>query len=148
MSSLLTPQLNIAEPSTQQVGRIGEILAAYYLELYGVQTELVRTTGCDLWCRGEDGLMFTCEVKTSTAPSVANHRGYEYSRYRFSAPEGIQRSADIYAFVALDAQAVRFIVSDDLSKCTIKAMKPEDFNINLMFSDLDDCLQRIKKRAA
>jgi hypothetical protein len=148
MSSLFTPQLNIKDPSNQQVGRIGEILAAYYLELYGVQTEIIRTTGCDLWCRGEDGLMFTCEVKTTIAPSIANHAGYEYSRYRFSAPEGIQRSADIYAFVALDTQAIRFILSDDLSKCTIKAMKPEDFNPNLMFSDLDACLQRIKKRAA
>lgn len=148
MSSLFTPQLNIVEPSTQQVGRIGEILAAYYLELYGVQTELVRTTGCDLWCRGEDGLMFTCEVKTATAPSVANHGGYEYSRYRFSTRGGLQRSADIYAFVALDIQTVRFMISDDLTKTTLKTMKPEDFNINLMFSDLDACHQRIKKRAA
>jgi hypothetical protein len=92
--------------------------------------------------------MFTCEVKTATVPTIANHAGYEYSRYRYNTKAGAQRSADIYAFVALDIQTVRFMLSDDLSKCTLKAMKPEDFNLNLMFSDLDACLQRIKKRAA
>lgn len=145
--SLIQPKLNIDEPTTQQVGRIGEILAAYYLELYGVQTEIVRSVGCDLWCSTEDGFMFTCEVKTCTVPMLFKGT-WTTPRYHFGTGSKQQRSADIHAFVALDIQSVKFVASDGLGSATIKTYQEKHFNNSLIFSDLDNCIAALKKNKA
>ena len=147
--SLFPPQDTIDKISTGQTGRLGELLAAYYLEMYGIGTEIIRGVGSDLWCRRSDGLMFTCEVKTCHIPYVQSSTCTMPS-YRFSIVSDVQRSADIHALVALDIGGVHFMDTCELPAGGKKILKAHRFNESWIFPSLETALKSVvgNKKAA
>jgi hypothetical protein len=140
--SLFPPQLIAREHDTHQVGRIGELLAAYYLELYGIQTEIVRGIGSDLWCTTEDGLMFTCEVKTCHTPYMQGQACREES-YRFHVESNAQRKADMHALVGLDLMSVKYVLTEDLPAGGKKILKARHLDDTQIFPSIEGCMQRL-----
>ena len=140
--SLFPPQLIARQHEASQIGRLGEILAAYYLELYGVQTEIVRGLGSDLWCTTEDGLMFTCEVKTCHIPYMQGKTCREES-YRFNIVSDVQRRADIHALVGLDLMSVKYVLTEDLPAGGKKILKARHLEVDQIFPSIEDCLVRL-----
>lgn len=137
--SLFPPEATVDKLHSHQTGRIGELLAAYYLELYGINTEIVRGIGSDLWCRSEDNQLFTCEVKTCHIPWM-NSSTCTTPSYRFHVHSDHQRSADIHAFVALDIRGVQFLATSELPTGDKKTLKAHHFNDSLIFSSLERAL--------
>lgn len=76
---------------------MGEFLAAYILETFGVEVHHVDRQGADLWCK-VNGSIITVQVKSSAGPrksrTTTNNEYYTFST----------RAADVdwYCFVALD----------------------------------------------
>lgn len=140
--SLFPPQLIARQHESSQIGRLGEILAAYYLELYGIQTEIVRGVGSDLWCTTEDGFMFTCEVKTCHIPYMQG-KTCRNASYRFHVESDVQRKADIHALVGLDLMSVKYVLTDDLPVGGKKILKAKHLDEAQIFPSLEDTLQRL-----
>ena len=88
------------------IGRAGEYLCAYRLELAGVRVAHVDVSGHDLWCRTPSGRLVSVQVK-ATARSVLDSNGrlcYNFTRrVHENGPE-----VDVYGFVALDLGLVIF----------------------------------------
>ena len=140
--SLFPPQLIAREHDTHQVGRIGELLAAYYLELYGIQTEIVRGIGSDLWCTTEDGLMFTCEVKTCHMPYMQSQACREES-YRLHVESNEPRNADMHALVGLDLTSVQYVLTEDLPAGCKKILKARHLDETQTFPSIAICKHRL-----
>lgn len=140
--SLFPPEASVDRLHVHQTGRVGELLVAYYLELYGISTEIIRGTGSDLWCRTSDGLMLTCEVKTCHIPYMNSYREATPS-YRFHIESDIQRSADIHALVALDIKGVHFMPTADLPAGGKKTLKDHHFNESFIFPSLESSLKAV-----
>lgn len=147
--SLFPPQDTIDKISTGQTGRLGELLASYYLEMYGIGTEIIRGIGSDLWCRRSDGMMFTCEVKTCHIPYVQTS-SCTMPSYRFHIHSDVQRSADIHALVALDIGGVHFMNTSELPAGGKKILKAHHFNESWIFPSLETALKSVveNKKAA
>jgi hypothetical protein len=113
-------------------GASGELLTAYVLTRVGLHATLVDAKGPDIWCRTQDGSIFTVEVKTAIAPTP---RGVGKPRsYSFQVPD---RQADIFAFVALDKERVLFKLPDSLPTYTTVRINPEEFEIRNVLASLD-----------
>lgn len=146
--TLFAPQ-SVVDLEKRQVGRLGELVATYYLELYGIHTEIVRGHGCDLWCTTPEGLMFTCEVKTCYEPYLMNAAAVKPS-YRFNTDKEIQRKADVHAFVALDIEGVIFQATNDIVDGGKKTLSIKALDSNNIFPSIESTLKRlveIKKAA-
>ena len=147
--SLFPPKDTIDKLSTYQTGRLGEILATYYLEMYGIGAEIIRGVGSDLWCRQSDGMMFTCEVKTCHIPYFQSSTCTNPS-YRFHIHSDVQRSADIHALVALDIGGVHFMDTSELPVGGKKTLKAHHFSDSWIFPSLETSLKSVlgNKKAA
>ena len=147
--SLFPPQDTIGKLSKQQTGRLGELVSAYYLQMYGIDTEIIRGIGSDLWCRRSDGMMFTCEVKTCHIPYI-QCASCTTPSYRFSIHSDVQRSADIHALVALDIGGVHFMDTTELPAGGKKILKAHHFNESWIFPSLETALKSVveNKKAA
>ena len=147
--SLFPPQDTIGKLSNQQTGRLGELVSAYYLQMYGIDTEIIRGIGSDLWCRRSDGMMFTCEVKTCHIPYFQSSTCTMPS-YRFHIHSDVQRSADIHALVALDIGGVHFMDTTELPAGGKKILKAHHFNESWIFPSLETALKSVveNKKAA
>ena len=71
---LFIPQIDTEDFDGGQVGRLGEILTTFNLELHGIRTEIVRGQGSDLWCELPCGDMLRCEDKTARAMNSTQPR--------------------------------------------------------------------------
>lgn len=146
--SLFTPQA-VVDLGKRQVGRLGELITTYYLELYGIHTEIVRGFGCDLWCTTPEGFMFTVEVKTGYKPFLVNDWSVQ-PRYRFNISSDIQRKADVHAFVGLDIEGVIFEATQDIPDGGKKTLSPEALDQSYIFPSIESTLKRLTeiKKAA
>lgn len=140
--SLFPPEKAVDKLERNQTGRLGELLAAYYLELYGISTEIIRGFGSDLWCRMPDDRMFTCEVKTCHIPYIQGSTCIHPS-YKFNINRELQRSAHIHALVALDIKGVHFMDTSELPEGGKKILKEHHFNDSWIFPSLEKALASI-----
>jgi len=105
---------------TNKIGRVGEFFVAYVLERHGVECHHVDRFGMDLWCRLPDGRLVTIEVKTCTG---TRRSGPRRPAYLFTTNS---RTADWYAFVALDIERVLFVPMHEVTAMTLR-IKPHNF---------------------
>lgn len=96
--------------STVMAGQAGEYLTSYILIRAGLQVVPVDVYGPDLWCRYPDKTVKTVEVKTATI-ATKQSKTHTMPSYAFTLGD---RSADIFAFVALDKERVLFKRPEDL----------------------------------
>ena len=105
---------------TNKIGRVGEFFVAYVLERHGVECHHVDRFGMDLWCRLPNEQLVTIEVKTCTN---SHRRGNRRPAYLFTTNS---RTADWYAFVALDIERVLFVPMHEVTAMTLR-IKPHNF---------------------
>ena len=105
---------------TTKIGRVGEFFVAYVLERHGVECHHVDRFGMDLWCRLPDERLVTVEVKTCTG---TRRSGPRRPAYLFTTNS---RTADWYAFVALDIERVLFVPMHEVTAMTLR-IKPHNF---------------------
>ena len=105
---------------TTKIGRVGEFFVAYVLERHGVECHHVDRFGMDLWCRLPDERLVTVEVKTCTG---TRRSGPRRPAYLFTTNS---RTADWYAFVALDIERVLFVPMHEVTAMTMR-IKPHNF---------------------
>jgi len=146
---LFSPDINHRDfDHNDDVGRIGELLTSYYLEIYKVRCEAVRRQGCDLWCETRELGMLKCEVKATTHLVRKGHS--KGSRYNFFTSTLQKNNSDFHAFVALDRGLVLFYPSCELSAGSTKNIGPSKFTVPNIKASLDytfKVLEDIKKAA-
>ena len=103
------------------IGRAGEILAAYILETHGIEVHHVDRAGADLWCKVQ-GSIVTVQVKASQAPAQTNGRSFMYYTYRTQPSD-----AGWYAFVALDRELLVMRPTSLITASTTR-ISPSEFN--------------------
>lgn len=115
------------------IGRVGENLAAYYLEFNNFECSIVDRRGADIWCRAPNGTLFGLEVKTATKRCTDNRY---YSFYI------TKKEADQFMLTCLDTNLVRVFsrerLLDRMNKNTSDMihMKPDEFTEELMLDDI------------
>ena len=103
-------------------GRMGEFLASYILETYGIEVHHVDRAGADLWCKANSKL-FTVQVKAATVPTKSNtHTSMTYYNYATRNP-----NADYFCFVALDLRLLLMRPVSSITASTVR-IAPEEFN--------------------
>jgi len=130
------------------IGRIGELLTSYYLEIYKVSCEAVRRQGCDLWCETRELGMLKCEVKSTT--KAQHTKSSDKTRYNFFTRSYQKERSDFHAFVALDLGLVLFYPSCELPTGRTKNIGPSKFTEPNIKASLDytfKVLEDIKKAA-
>lgn len=145
--NLFSPKIIYTDYShNDMVGRLGEILATYYLEVLGVRCEHVRTHGCDLWCETRDGLMLKCEVKSTTIlQSKYDKEQPDRTRYQFFLNDFQKNNSDFHAFVALDRSMVLFYPNEDLPKCRSKSIGHTKFSNEAIEYSLSYTLKKVSE---
>lgn len=115
------------------IGRVGENLAAYYLEFNSFECSIVDRRGADIWCRAPNGTLFGLEVKTATKRSTDNrYYGFYITK----------KEADQFMLTCLDTNLVRVFsrerLLDRMNKNTSDMihMKPDEFTEELMLDDI------------
>lgn len=115
------------------VGRVGENLAAYYLEFNNFECSIVDRRGADIWCRAPSGTLFGLEVKASAYKTTGNR----YHTFSIT-----KKEADQFMLTCLDTNLFRVFsrekLIDRMSKNTshMLHMKPEEFTEELMLDDI------------
>lgn len=107
---------------TRDVGRLGEMLIGYKLEKAGFETSFVDRCGVDFWIRNPKGVITTLEVKTSSEPG---NWGRGQLAYSFTVRD---RSADYYAFVALDKEQFIVLGKDELCDYRVHRLTSKAFS--------------------
>ena len=101
---------------------MGEFLASYILETYGVEVHHVDRAGADLWCRANNAIV-TVQVKSARQPARSNdHTQSVYYSYLTKNP-----NADWYCFVALDRQLLLMRKTAEITTSTVR-IAPSEFN--------------------
>jgi hypothetical protein len=101
-------------------GRMGEFLASYILETYGIEVHHVDRAGADLWCKAHNKL-FTVQVKAATVPIKSNdHTSVAYYNYATRNP-----NADYFCFVALDRQLLLLRKTVEVGASTVRIAHTE-----------------------
>ena len=128
-----------------EIGRVGENLAAFYLESLGIGCTIVDRRGSDIWCSLPNGHMLRIEVKTATKMTkqefVQNGVQRCYEKYYF----GISKTnltADYFCFVNLTNNIVLFVPRSEMTEGSSKWIKEEEFTERKMKSSLRDMLLR------
>jgi hypothetical protein len=104
------------------LGRVGEFLAAYILETYGIEVHHVDRAGADLWCRANNTI-FTVQVKAASRPTKSNdHTSVGYYGFHTKST-----SADWFCFVALDRQLLLMRRVADVTTTSLR-LAPSEFN--------------------
>ena len=113
------------------VGRVGENLAAYYLESIGFECSIVDRRGADIWCRAPNKQLFGLEVKSAyTQPSNNGLYAFHFSK----------KEADQYMLTCLDTNMVRIFSRERLlERMTSNTMhfKAKEFDMELMYEDFE-----------
>lgn len=138
---LFLPQIDTEDFDGGQVGRLGEILTTFNLELHGIRTEIVRGQGSDLWCELPCGDMIRCEVKTARRPMPNNEGNALYYKFKTASEE--QRKCQFFAFVALDTGVIYFMPTDELSPATMKFIPEHKLVDGNMIPSLEYTLDRL-----
>jgi len=146
---MFVPEMSAGDLTAGQTGRAGEALAMYNLEMFGVQAEIIRTRGCDLWCMAADGMLFTAEVKTCSVPFFNDLTCREKS-YKYNIRSTPQRASDVHVFVALDIMGALFVPTSELPQGGGKTYKARHLDRSLTEPSLQHCLSLLKdnKKAA
>ena len=101
---------------------MGEFLASYILETYGVEVHHVDRAGADLWCRANNAIV-TVQVKSARQPARSNdHTQSTYYSYLTKNP-----NADWHCFVALDRQLLLMRKTAEITTTTVR-IAPSEFN--------------------
>jgi hypothetical protein len=131
----MTPKMldSSAKLRATETGRVGENLAAYYLESVGIEASIVDRRGSDIWCRKPDGGMFSLEVKTA-------REAYKFSPNRTRYTYRVRnRKADHYMMVCLNTNMFRIFSLDELidrwPNCMVY-LKSSDFTSQRMNIDI------------
>jgi|TARA_Y100000015_G_scaffold42964_1_gene51597 hypothetical protein len=131
---MIVPLIKAQETRTaQEVGRIGENLASYYLEAQGIECSIVDRRGADIWCKTDADNMFTVEVKTASQPISVQMNKY----YNFTIRN---KKADQFLLTCLDTNLCRIFSREKLlDRVGVKNlfMKPDEFSMDLMKDDLE-----------
>jgi hypothetical protein len=101
---------------------MGEFLASYILETYGIEVHHVDRAGADLWCKANNALV-TVQVKSANRAARSNdHTQVGYYNY-------VTRNlnADWYCFVALDRQLLLMRKTSEITTTTVR-IAPSEFN--------------------
>lgn len=102
-------------------GRMGEFLASYILETYGIEVHHVDRAGADLWCKANNKL-FTVQVKSANTPLSSNsHTAVAYYNYATRNP-----NADYFCFVALDLRLLLMRPVSSITASTVR-IAPAEF---------------------
>ena len=101
-------------------GRMGEFLASYILETYGIEVHHVDRAGADLWCKANSKL-FTVQVKAATVTTKSNtHTSMTYYNYATRNP-----NADYFCFVALDLRLLLMRPVSSITASTVRILPAE-----------------------
>ena len=128
---LVTPRDKL-DPSI--VGRVGENLAAYYLEFNNFECSIVDRRGADIWCRAPSGTLFGLEVKTSAFRTTGD-RYYTFSIAKKEAAQFMLTCLDTNLFRVFSQY--RLLERMGKNKSDMLHMKPEEFSKELMLEDLE-----------
>lgn len=113
------------------VGRVGENLAAYYLESIGFECSIVDRRGADIWCRAPNKQLFGLEVKSAYAqPSNGGLYAFTFSK----------KEADQYMLTCLDTNIVRIFSRERLlerMKSNTMHFKAHEFDLEMMYEDIE-----------
>ena len=115
------------------VGRVGENLAAYYLEFNNFECSIVDRRGADIWCRAPSGILFGLEVKASAHKTT----GDRYHTFSIT-----KKEADQFMLTCLDTNLFRVFSREKLldrmgkTKGEMLHMKPDEFSEHLMCDDI------------
>ena len=127
---LITPRSKL---DASIVGRVGENLAAYYLEFNNFECSIVDRRGADIWCRAPNGTLFGLEVKASAFKTT----GDRYHTFRIT-----KKEADQFMLTCLDTNLFRVFSREKLldrmgkNKSDMLHMKPDEFSEHLMWDDI------------
>lgn len=122
---------DVPELSPAVVGRVGENLAAYYLEANGFECSIVDRRGADIWCRAPNGDLFELEVKASCTLTT----GARYHSFNIR-----KKEADQYMLTCLDTNYFRLFSRNQLTarmNADMLHMKPSEFTEQLMIDDMN-----------
>lgn len=104
-------------------GRLGEFLASYILESYGIEVHHVDRAGADLWCRTNNNLL-TVQVKAASKP-IKRTPHDSRAGYRFQTKN---ISADYFCFVALDLQLLLARPAREITASSLR-IYPDEFTL-------------------
>ena len=108
--------------TNRDTGRMGEFLASYILETYGIEVHHVDRAGADLWCKTNTAII-TVQVKSARQAARSNdHTQATYYNYTTKNP-----NADWYCFVALDRQLLLMRPTAEITTTTVR-IAPSEFN--------------------
>ena len=117
-----------------EVGRVGENLASYYLEVNGINCSIVDRRGADIWCRHPSGKMFDMEVKSTRKLHLADR--VLAARYSFVINK---KEANQFMLTCLDTNKFRILRRDtviDMLNGHNLHMKPKEFTEDNMVADI------------
>lgn len=126
----------IGEPDldSYNVGRVGENLAAYYLEYNGFECTVVDRRGADIWCQAPNGQMFSLEVKSVyKQPTEKNTKAFRIAK----------KEADQFMLMCLETNLFRIFDKATLQASSYSDMfrlKNHDFTVELMQDDMSRLL--------
>tara|TARA_R110000751_G_scaffold74635_7_gene150702 strand:- start:175 stop:600 length:426 start_codon:yes stop_codon:yes gene_type:complete len=109
------------------IGRAGEFMAAYKLQMNGLEVAHINGT-CDLHATLPSKRVLRVEVKTSSTIS-------QYGSYRFHRGGS---DADIFVLVALKQGLLRVMRSDEMGGKITITLRPADFTQQAEDEDIAD----------
>lgn len=128
-----------------EIGRVGENLAAFYLESLGIGCTIVDRRGSDIWCSLPNGHMLRIEVKTASKMTKQEftQNGVQrcYEKYYFGTSK-TNLTADYFCFVNLSNNIVLFVPRSEMTDGSSKWIKEDEFTEAKMKSSLRDMLLR------
>jgi len=131
--------MDLSSLTALEVGRVGENLAAYYLEVNGINCSIVDRRGADIWCRHPSGKMFDMEVKSTRKLHYAE--SLKASRYSFVINK---KEANQFMLTCLETNKFRILSRDTvigrLSGHNLH-MKPKEFTEENMVADIHSILE-------
>jgi len=126
----------LLNPSRRNIGRIGENLAAYYLERAGINCTIVDRKGSDIWCAMPNGKMFRIEVKTTLNERYFTPKDKPYGK--LSCFFTVQnKTSDQYMFINLKRRL--FVIKNraELTESGMTVIKCSEFTQEKMQESLD-----------
>lgn len=118
---------------------MGEFLAAYLFEKYGIEAVYVDRDDADLWIRLPNGTLATVQVKATEAPLEEDGRSARYNWMTAGRFNRALADVDLYAFVALDKQLMVVLPRRAIRGCTYK-MPPDRMNTKAQEHSIEELL--------
>ncbi len=122
------------------VGRAGEFLTAYHLELLGVSPRIVGGEDFDIVAiRGNRLLRIQVKTRDKTE-KIRNTYSFPLSKNKMRLSKD---NADIFAFVCLPVEKILFYTPEIIQKSQTLRLQPEDFFKMTIEESWKNCLGRI-----